>query len=128
MISSTIGPLTSRFTEGLATAEAYSSRLRVGRSPPRHRVYPRQLSEKLRRGVPARDTLIATCRRADGYAQQSSLPAVRSCVGDIDNANGNLTCNYARLPASPQPYYARAPGYAQEWQGPRAHRGRVRDR
>ena len=42
------------------------------------------------------DTLIATCRRVDGYAQQTSLPAVRSCVGDIGNANGNLTCNYAR--------------------------------
>ena len=34
------------------------------------------------------DTLIATCRRADGYARQSALPAVQSCVGDIGNRNG----------------------------------------
>ena len=75
-----------------------------------------------------RDTLIATCRRVDGYAQQSSLPAVRSCVGDIGNANGNLTCNYARAPASPQPYYGRATGYGQEWEGRREHCGRMRER
>src|SRR5437763_9286807 len=43
-----------------------------------------------------RDTLIATCRRVDGYAQQSSLPAVRSCVRDIGNANGNFTCTLGR--------------------------------
>jgi hypothetical protein len=35
-------------------------------------------------------------RRVAGAAQQTSLPAVRSCAGDIGNANGNLTCNYAR--------------------------------
>jgi hypothetical protein len=56
------------------------------------------------------------------------LAAVRSCVGDIGNANGNLTCNYARAPASPQPYYGRAPGYGQEWEGRREHCGRMRER
>ena len=64
------------------------------------------------------DNLIATCRRVDGYAQQSSLPAVRSCVGDIGNANGNLTCNYGRGSAPPQRYYGGTPGYGQEWEGP----------
>ena len=59
------------------------------------------------------DTLIATCRRADGYAQQTSLPAVQSCIGDVGNANGNLTCNYAGG-LVPQPYYAGAPGYGRE--------------
>jgi len=74
------------------------------------------------------DTLIATCHRVDGYAQQTSLPAVRRCVGDIGNANGNLTCNYARGPASPQPYYDGAPGYGQEWEGRREHCLRMRER
>ena len=68
------------------------------------------------------DTLIATCRRVDGYAQQTSLPAVRSCVGDIGNANGNLTCNYARGPAPLQRYYG------QEGEGRREHCWRLRER
>ena len=77
------------------------------------------------------DTLIATCRRADGYARQSALPAVQSCVGDIGNRNGTLTCNYARGPARQEPYYAgpgAAPGYGQEWEGRREHCGRMRER
>ena len=73
------------------------------------------------------DTLIATCRRVDGYAQQTSLPAVRSCGGDIGNANGNLTCNYARGPAPPQRYYG-PPGYGQEGEGRREHCWRLRER
>ena len=73
------------------------------------------------------DTLIATCRRVDGYAQQTSLPAVRSCVGDIGNANGHLTCNHVRG-AAPQPYYGGAPGYGQEGEGRREHCLRLRDR
>jgi hypothetical protein len=63
----------------------------------------------------------ATCHRVDGYAQQTSLSAVRRCVGDIGNANGNLTCNYARGPAPPQPYYGGAPGYGQQWEGRRSY-------
>lgn len=73
------------------------------------------------------DALIATCRRIDGYAQQSSLPAVQSCVGDIGNSNGNLTCSYAGGPA-PAPYYDGAPGYGQEWEGRREHCLRLRER
>ena len=86
--------------------------------------YLRSCGEAYLRG----DTLIATCRRVDGYAQQSSLPAVRSCVGDIGNANGNLTCNYARGPAPPQRYHGGTPGYGQEWEGRREHCGRMRER
>jgi hypothetical protein len=74
------------------------------------------------------DTLIATCRRIDGYAQQTSLPAVRSCVGDIGNANGNLTCNYARGASPSQPYYGGTPSYGQEWEGRRDRCGRMRER
>src|SRR5205823_2734269 len=40
------------------------------------------------------DTLVATCRRADGREQRTSLADVRRCVGDIGNNNGNLQCNY----------------------------------
>jgi hypothetical protein len=54
------------------------------------------------------DELVATCRRIDGSAQRSSLPAVRGCVGDIGNVNGRLTCNYADAPQQ-QPYYGAAP-------------------
>jgi hypothetical protein len=54
------------------------------------------------------DELVATCRRMDGSAQRSSLPAVRGCVGDIGNVNGRLTCNYADAPQQ-QPYYGAAP-------------------
>src|SRR6266550_5132703 len=74
------------------------------------------------------DTLVATCRRADGYAQQTSLPAVHSCVGDIGNRNGALTCNHAGR-RGPPPYYDRAgAGYGQEWEGRREHCFRMRER
>ena len=73
------------------------------------------------------DTLIAICRRVDGYEQQTSLASVSRCVGDIGNNNGTLTCNYGggaprrggrepyyggRQPDNrgPQPGYDREPG------------------
>src|ERR1700682_4455564 len=37
-------------------------------------------------------TLIAACRRVNGSAQPTALPAVQYCVGDIGNLNGALTC------------------------------------
>src|ERR1700730_18234969 len=67
--------------------------------------YLRSCGEVYLRG----DTLIATCRRMDGSAQRSSLPAVRGCVGDIGNMNGRLTCSYADTPPQQQPYYGAAP-------------------
>src|SRR5947207_10958797 len=74
------------------------------------------------------DTLVATCRRTDGYAQQTSLPAVHSCVGDVGNRNGALTCNYAGR-QGPSRYYDRAgAGYGQEWEGRREHCLRLRER
>jgi hypothetical protein len=51
------------------------------------------------------DTLVATCRRADGREQRTSLPDVRRCVGDIGNNNGNLQCNVAGGPGGPPPGY-----------------------
>ena len=51
------------------------------------------------------DTLVATCRRADGREQRTSLPDVRRCVGDIGNNNGNLQCNYGGGRAGPGPGY-----------------------
>jgi hypothetical protein len=74
------------------------------------------------------DTLVATCQRVDGYAERTSLPAVQSCVGDIGNRNGRLTCNYGRGRA--QPYYGSpgVPAYGQEWEGRRDHCARTRAR
>ena len=56
------------------------------------------------------DTLVANCRAADGRERRTALNAVRSCVGDIGNNNGNLQCNHGsggqsyRQPSS-QPGY-----------------------
>src|SRR5881394_3620401 len=65
------------------------------------------------------DTLVATCRRADGREQQTSLPDVRRCVGDIGNNNGNLQCNYGGGRAGPAPGYEerRGPGYCERRYG-----------
>jgi len=41
------------------------------------------------------DSLIATCRRADGLEQRSVLADVHRCVGDIGNNNGVLQCQHA---------------------------------
>ena len=40
------------------------------------------------------NTLVATCQAAGGRWVRSSLPAIRSCVGDIGNENGRLACTY----------------------------------
>jgi hypothetical protein len=63
------------------------------------------------------DTLIATCRRADGREQRTSLPDVRRCVGDIGNNNGNLQCNYGGGRAGPGP----GPGYGERGYGERGY-------
>jgi uncharacterized protein DUF6381/CVNH domain-containing protein len=52
------------------------------------------------------DTLIARCRRVDGFEQRSALPNLHRCVGDIANANGVLRCAYRQGPppaAAPVP-------------------------
>jgi hypothetical protein len=63
------------------------------------------------------DTLVATCRRADGNAERTSLRAVQRCVGDIGNMNGRLTCSYAGAPTPPQPYYGEPRGGAPDYGG-----------
>jgi hypothetical protein len=65
------------------------------------------------------DTLVATCRRADGREQRTSLADVRRCVGDIGNNNGNLQCNYGGGRAGPAPGYdeRRGPGYGERRYG-----------
>jgi hypothetical protein len=39
------------------------------------------------------DRLIADCRRMDGSWGRTALHDLGSCVGDIGNMNGQLTCN-----------------------------------
>jgi hypothetical protein len=52
------------------------------------------------------DTLVATCRRADGREERTSLADVRRCVGDIGNQNGHLSCSYGGgRAAGPVPGY-----------------------
>ena len=49
-----------------------------------------------------RGRLTAVCRRRDGSFQQSSLPDVGRCVGDIGNMDGRLRCHYG-APRPPMP-------------------------
>jgi len=39
------------------------------------------------------DTLLASCRRADGGEDRSALAGFRRCAGDIGNNNGVLQCS-----------------------------------
>src|SRR5689334_23742967 len=73
------------------------------------------------------DTLVASCRRADGREQRTSLPDVRRCVGDIGNNNGNLQCNYAGGRAGPGPGYEER-RYGEPGYGERRHGEEVRER
>src|SRR5262249_16506040 len=41
------------------------------------------------------DSLVASCRRADGREDRTSLAGFRRCVGDIGNSNGMLQCSTA---------------------------------
>ena len=53
-------------------------------------------------------TLVAECQRRDGRFTGTGLPNAMSCVGDIFNNDGQLSCRYAGGPG----YGAPAPGYA----------------
>jgi hypothetical protein len=55
------------------------------------------------------DTLIARCRRVDGFEQRSVLNDVHRCVGDIANDNGELRCAAYRPGPPPGP----PPGFAE---------------
>lgn len=78
------------------------------------------------------DTLVATCRRADGREQRTSLADVRRCVGDIGNNNGNLQCNYGGGRAGPGPGYEDRrygqPGYGERGYGERRYGEEARER
>ena len=52
-------------------------------------------------------SLVARCRRANGGERRTTLSDARSCVGGIDNVNGELRCN--RAGGAPQTGYG-APG------------------
>jgi hypothetical protein len=39
------------------------------------------------------DTLIAFCRKPDGTWQTSAIGPVNQCAGDMQDVNGQLTCN-----------------------------------
>jgi CVNH domain len=68
------------------------------------------------------DALVATCRRADGREQRTSLADVRRCVGDIGNNNGNLQCSYGGGHAGP------ASGYGERRYGEPGYGGEMRER
>jgi CVNH domain len=46
------------------------------------------------------DMLTATCKKFDGnFGATTSLPYIRSCVGDIQNIGGNLSCSRVKPPS-----------------------------
>ena len=51
----------------------------------------------------ANDTLIAFCSKPDGSWQTSAIGPVAQCAGDIQNVNGQLTCNEAGVGSSTPP-------------------------
>lgn len=50
------------------------------------------------------DTLVAYCRRPDGYANWTWINQVHRCRGDIVNAGGWLTCTFGGPQAGPPPH------------------------
>jgi hypothetical protein len=64
------------------------------------------------------DRIIADCRRMDGAWNRTALHDADSCVGDIGNMNGHLTCNRGR-----RDFTARQRG----WEGYGSSRAPYRD-
>lgn len=56
------------------------------------------------------DRVSADCRRRDGSWDRTALHDLGSCVGDIGNRNGRLTCS-------------RHQGYGSSYQSPPSYRG-----
>jgi hypothetical protein len=48
-------------------------------------------------------TLIAFCQKPDGTWQTSAIGPVSQCTGDIQNVNGQLTCNETGVGSSTPP-------------------------
>jgi len=57
----------------------------------------------------AGQTLIAFCRKDDGSWQTSAIGPANQCVGDLQNVNGQLTCNETGYGSSNPPTGARLP-------------------
>jgi hypothetical protein len=56
-------------------------------------------------------TLVAFCEKSDGTWQTTELGPIGQCVGDIQNVNGELTCNETGYGSSVPPATAQpAPG------------------
>jgi hypothetical protein len=55
----------------------------------------------------ADQTLIAFCQKGDGTWQTSATGPVSQCVGDVQNVNGQLTCNETGYGSSNPPAGAR---------------------
>jgi hypothetical protein len=51
----------------------------------------------------AGQTLIAFCQKSDGTWQTSAIGPANQCVGDIQNVNGQLSCNETGYGSSSQP-------------------------
>jgi hypothetical protein len=54
----------------------------------------------------AGDTLIAFCPKGDGTWQTTAIGPASQCVGDIQNVNGQLSCNEAGYGSSASPAQA----------------------
>ena len=83
--------------------------------------YLQSCSEVRMRG----DTLVAYCRRPDGYGNWTWVNNASRCRGDIGNHAGWLTCNFAAGPPGPPPY-GREAGPRYEERGERGERRRER--
>src|SRR5437660_12257693 len=57
------------------------------------------------------DRLVADCRRVDGSWGRTALHGLGSCVGDIGNMNGQLTCNRGNQGYGSSYQYAPRPDY-----------------
>ena len=57
------------------------------------------------------DRLVADCRRMDGGWNRTVLHDLGSCVGDIGNMNGQLTCNRGGQGYGSSHQYAPGPNY-----------------
>ena len=60
-------------------------------------------------------TLIAFCPKPDGTWQTSAIGPVSQCVGDIQNVNGQLTCNETGIGSSTPPARLQSPPTQQRY-------------
>src|SRR5260370_23932159 len=89
----------------------------IGWSPPAHAQGMPQGSylQSCTNAAMQGDSLVATCRRADGREERSALAGVRRCAGDVWNNNGIPPCSgqgggVARGQVMAEPGRGREPG------------------